>query len=275
MSTISTSRAADEKPPGQPPDTRNAALQWLRDTGWRLALAVAATVASGLSAPAWLSTVLTLVATSVVVERVVRFRRRGMLDAALVGAGLLAVSLGLLGLILNYLPGGISRTSWSIGAVLLAVAALTAAGLMPEVPPSPFRPLWARRSLPTAVWGLVAAGIVAFALVISTGSYSRTHIAPLDLSSTAVHNGTATLTVSSGTGQGPFEVDLVTSTSRAVLARNVVVAAGVSSALVIAVPPDTRALVQLVQPGTTLVLRELIFDTTKSSAVAATNGAGR
>lgn len=274
MSTTSTDRRPDDKEVGAETAQRHGvSFEWLRDIGWRMTLAVAAAVAAGLSAPAWLSTVLTLAAAVVVLERIVRVRRRGMLDAALVGSGMLAVVLGLLGLLLDYLPGGIGRTSWAIGAVLLAILLLTMVGLSDDVPPSPFRPLWSRSSLPTAIWGLAAAGILIVALVIATQSFNRTHVAPLDLSSTAVRDGVATLTVASGSQQGPFEVDLVTSTSRAVLAKNVTVSAGVSSALVIAVPANTRALVQLVQPGTTVVLRQLIFDTTATSSAVPSTGA--
>ncbi len=273
MSTTSTDRKPDDRAPAADQPARSASSAWFRDIGWRMALAVAAAIVAGLSAPTWLSTLLTVAASVVVVERVVRLRRRGMLDAALVGSGMLVVVLGLLGLLLNYVPGGIGRTSWSIGAVLLAILLLTIVGLGEDVPPSPFRPLWSRSSLPTAIWGVAAAAILVFAIVISTQSFQRTHVAPLDLASTPVRDGVATLTVSSGSEQGPFEVDLVTSTSRVVLAKNVTVSAGVSSALVIAVPARTRALVQLVQPGTTVVLRQLIFDTTATASAVPSTGA--
>jgi hypothetical protein len=273
MSTTSTDRKPDDRAPAADQPARSASSAWFRDIGWRMALAVAAAIVAGLSAPTWLSTLLTVAASVVVVERVVRLRRRGMLDAALVGSGMLVVVLGLLGLLLNYVPGGIGRTSWSIGAVLLAILLLTIVGLGEDVPLSPFQPLWSRSSLPTAIWGVAAAAILVFAIVISTQSFQRTHVAPLDLASTPVRDGVATLTVSSGSEQGPFEVDLVTSTSRVVLAKNVTVSAGVSSALVIAVPARTRALVQLVQPGTTVVLRQLIFDTTATASAVPSTGA--
>lgn len=269
MSTTSTNQPTDGQAPA-PAQPQGLPFEWLHDIGWRIALAVAAAISAGLSAPAWLSTVLTVLASVVVVERVVRVRGRGMLDAALVGSGMLVVIFGLLGLLLNYVPGGIGRASWSIGAVLLAILLLTLVGLREDVPPSPFRPLWSRASLPTASWGLAAVAILVFAIVSSTQSFNRTHVAPLDISSTAISNGLATVTVSAGSDQGPFEVDLVTPTSRVVLARNISVSAGASSALVIAVPANARALVQLVQPGTTVVLRQLIFDTTAVVATGAT-----
>lgn len=257
-----TATATSPSPqPGDGNDSRGALRTWAADLGWRTALVVVAAVLAGRGAPALLVSVFTGLAAIVVIERVVRHRRRGMLDAALVGFGMLIVVLGLLGLLLDYVPGGITRISWSIGLVLLAIGVLTAVGSSGEgIPPSPFRSLISRSAIPTAAWGVAVIGILTTALVVSVHSYNATHVAALEMSTTGVTDGFATITVSSGTDQGPFEIDLLTSTARTAIATGVKVSAGTATAVSIAIPADRRLVVQLVDPDTTRTLRQLIFD---------------
>jgi len=257
-----TATATSPSPqPGDGNDSRGALRTWAADLGWRTALVVVAAVLAGRGAPALLVSVFTGLAAIVVIERVVRHRRRGMLDAALVGVGMLIVVLGLLGLLLDYVPGGITRISWSIGLVLLAIGVLTAVGSSREgIPPSPFRSLISRSAIPTAAWGVAVIGILTTALVVSVHSYNATHVAALEMSTTGVTDGFATITVSSGTDQGPFEIDLLTSTARTAIATGVKVSAGTATAVSIAIPADRRLVVQLVDPDTTRTLRQLIFD---------------
>ena len=145
---------------------RSFLTQWSADLGWRMALVVVAAVLAGIGAPTPIATVLTATAVLVTIERLVRHRGRGMLDAALVGAGGLVTVLGLLGLAVNYLPGGITRTSWSVGLVLIGIGGLTAAGIAREdAPASPFRPLLSRTSLPVALWSVAAVAVLTAALV--------------------------------------------------------------------------------------------------------------
>ncbi len=241
--------------------SRGAGASWATDLGWRMALVVIAAVLVAVSAPAALTTVVVAGAAVVVVDRVARYRRRGMLDAALVGFGALLVVPGLLGLLLNYLPGGITATNWAVAMVLAGIGSLTLAGLARgPVPPSPFRPLLSRRSIPTAAWSLAAVAVLVLALTLSVRSFDRTHVAPADLAATAVQNGLATVTVSSGSRQGPFELDLVTNSGRKAVARNITLAPGTSVDVVVAVPAGSRVTVQLVTPGTTTPLRQLTFD---------------
>jgi len=257
-----TATATSPSPqPADGNDSRGALRTWAADLGWRTALVVVAAVLAGRGAPALLVSVFTGLAAIVVIERVVRHRRRGMLDAALVGVGMLIVVLGLLGLLLDYVPGGITRISWSIGLVLLAIGVLTAVGSSGEgIPLSPFRSLISRSAIPTAAWGVAVIGILTTALVVSVHSYNATHVAALEMSTTGVTDGFATITVSSGTDQGPFEIDLLTSTARTAIATGVKVSAGTATAVSIAIPADRRLVVQLVDPDTTRTLRQLIFD---------------
>jgi hypothetical protein len=254
MSTTDTGSTPAEVDARRP---SGAGAGWAADLGWRVALVVVAAVLAAVSAPAVLTTVFVAAAAIAVLDRVVRYRRRGMLDAALVGFGALVVIPGLLGLLLNYLPGGITATSWALALVLVGIGALTVAGLARgPVPPSPFRPLLSRRAIPTAAWSLAAVAVLALALVLSVRSFDRTHIAPVDISATAVQNGSATVTIASGSTQGPYELDLVTTSGRLAVAN------GTSVAVVVAVPQDSRVQVQLVKPGSTTPLRTLTLDST-------------
>ena len=261
---------------GGPQPSPNGFPNWAADLGARMALSVAAAALATFGAPTALVTAFSAAAAVAVVERLVRYRRRGMLDAALVGTGVLLVVLGLLGLVLNYLPGGITGFSWSIALVLLAIGSLTAVGLVDgeTAPPSAFRPLLTRRSLPTLGWASASAAVLVIALVMSVQSFDRTHVAPVDISATSVSDGFATVTVSAGSKQGPYELDLVTTSGRMPAARNITVAAGTPVAVVVAVPSHARLLVQLVQPGTTTALRQLTFDSTAGATTVGATTAG-
>ncbi|MEO5833168.1 MAG: hypothetical protein ABIR83_07325, partial [Nakamurella sp.] len=68
------------------------------------ALVVVAALTVWAGAPVWLTTVLAVAATAVVTERVVRHRGRGLLDASLVGCGMVVVTTVLLGLALDLTP---------------------------------------------------------------------------------------------------------------------------------------------------------------------------
>ena len=161
--------------------------------------------------------------------------------------------------------------SWSLGAALLSIAALTVVGLREDIrPPSPFRPLFRRASVPTALWSVAAIGVLTTALLLSIGSFNRTHVAPLDISSGAGQNGSTLISVSAGSTQGPFELDLVTADGRTVLATDITVSASTSAAINVVVPPGSRALVQLVAPGSLEPLRQLIIDTSATPTTGET-----
>ena len=160
--------------------------------------------------------------------------------------------------------------SGAVASVLVGIGSLTVAGLVRgPVPPSPFRPLLRRGSMPTAAWSLGAVAVLVLALTLSVRSFDRTHVAPVDMAATAVQNGSATVTVSTGATQGPFELDLVTTSGRVAVAKDITVTPDTSVAVVVAVPSGSRVLVQLVTPGSTFPLRQLTFDSTT------TTGAGR
>lgn len=249
--------------PGAPAPAGPAARHFATDVGWRIVLVVAAAVLAALGAWTPLTTLVGVVAAVVVVERLVRHRGRGMLDAALVGIGAAVSVIGLLGLLLHYLPGGITRVSWSIGTAVVAVAALVLARRgRSDVPASPFRLPTGRALVPAVIWSTVTAAVLAAALVVSVRSFDDTHVAPLDMSTSSFAGGVATVTLTSGTDRGPFELDLVTVNGRTVLATDITVAAGVPTVVQVSIPSVVRSTVELVGPGSTDAVRRLVFDIT-------------
>src|SRR5712671_2508826 len=83
----------------------------LRDAGWRCGLVELAALVAAQGGPWPVAAPLSTLAAAVTVERLVRHRGRGLLDAVLVGSGGLLVTLILLGLLLDLLPGGLGRPS--------------------------------------------------------------------------------------------------------------------------------------------------------------------
>ena len=102
---------------------------------WRAGLVLLAELLVLVGAPTWLTTPVVVVAALVVLERVARLRRRGRLDAVLVGVGGAVIVVALTGLVLTVLPWGLTRSSWSIALSLLALIALALAQGRPAAPP--------------------------------------------------------------------------------------------------------------------------------------------
>lgn len=187
------------------------------------ALVVAAAAAAALAAPAAVRAPLVIVASAAVVLRVAPLRRRGVADAALVGAGALLVLAVLLGIVLNVAPGGLNRVSWAVGYAVLGLAALAVgarrrgrpAPVVPDADTGPTgrdtRPAAGgaastrgrRSSIATLA---VAAVVAAAAIAISVRATNDSEHAPTALSVTAPTARTLTLTVSSGDRAGPFRL---------------------------------------------------------------------
>jgi hypothetical protein len=230
----------------------------LVSAGWRAALVVVAAVAVALEAPAWARFPLSVAAVLAVATFFLRrYGRRGVLDVVLVVAGGGLVALALLGLVLNVLPTGIGPLGWAlaVGVLELALLAFLAVFRAPAE-----RAAAAHRRVPVAgiAWGAAAALVLAGALVFSTASYTSTHVAPVAIAAVP-HGDTVTITVSAGAADGPYELDLVTSTGRTVVATGITVTADQTYSKRIAVP-GTRAVLQLVTAGSSTPIRQLILD---------------
>lgn len=235
--------------------------------GWRAALVVLAAVAVALEVPAWVRLPLSVAAVlGVATFFLRRYGRRGVLDVVLVIAGGGLVALALLGLLLNVLPTGIDPLGWAlaVGVLELLVLAFLAVFRQP-VERSGTGSHAARRRVPVAgiAWGTAAAAVLAGAVVYSTASFDATHVAPLAIAAVP-HGNAVTVTVSGGSEQGPYELDLVTADGRTVLTRSVRIASGDSYSTTIATPTK-RAVLQLVAPGSTAPVRQLILGDTAVS----------
>jgi hypothetical protein len=248
---------------GVHPGTRLDRRQ-LAGAGWRAALVVVAAIAVAVELPAWARLPLSAAAVvGVATFFLRRSGRRGVLDVVLVVAGGGLVALALLGLLLNVLPTGIGPLGWAlaVGVLELVVLAFLTVFRTPVE-----RPAAARRRLPVAgiAWGTAAAAVLAGAVVYSTVSFDATHMAPLAIA--AEPHGTAvTVTVSAGTEQGPFELDLVTAAGRTVVAKSVRIGSGETYTKRIAMPA-ARAVLQLVRVGSPTPVRQLILDDTAKAA---------
>jgi hypothetical protein len=238
--------------------------------GWRAALVVVAALAVALELPAWARFPLSAAAVLAVATFFLhRYGRRGVLDVVLVVAGGGLVALALLGLLLNVLPTGLSPLGWALAvgvlellvlaflAVLRKPAAQEAAAQEPVARPAGAA---TRRRIPVRgiAWGTAAAAVLAAAVVYSTVSFDATHVSPLAIAAVP-HGDSVTVTVSAGSAQGPFELDLVTTDGRTAVTKSVRIASGDTYSKSIAMP-STRAVLQLVPTGSTTPVRQLILD---------------
>jgi hypothetical protein len=245
---VDVHRHAHAAPPGR----------WA-DVGWRIGLVVAASICLALAPPAWLAFPLAIGTAGVAVERVVRHRGRGLLDAVLVGSGGWIVALGLLGFVLNLLPGGVSRTGWAFGGGVLLVIALAWCRRKP-VPRSPLVRLEPLLSLATAGYALVVAGIVAAALLLAVRSTDQVQIPPLQMSASTV--GTQSeISISSGTEVGPLDLIMHTQAGDVLAAGSITVGPGRAVSVTVTPPAGQSTTIQLIHPGQTVPLREVIVET--------------
>jgi hypothetical protein len=234
---------------------RRSLLGWL----WRSALIVVATAAIVLELPSWARAPLAIAAALVTAAFCVRYmRRRSPLDRVLTGTGVAIVALALLGLALNVLPWGLTALGWGIGVGVVELAAVTALSfLRPPVEVTPARSL---RVPPAGViWGALTAAVLALAIVWATTSFAGTHTSPLAIS--GVQSGSSmTVTISSGSTESAYELVRVAGTKRTVIAPDVEVSPNSPVKVTIAVHDGVREEIELVRPGSTTVVRELILD---------------
>ncbi len=238
--------------------------QVLMDFAWRALVVDVATAAVMFGLPAWGRTPLSLAAALVTVLFFLRrSRRQGLLNRVLTAIAAVVVALASLGLLLNVLPSGLTTQAWGFGIGVLELGTLTALTFWRA--PLAARP---RRRFPVgaAIWSLLIVGVLAAALLWSISSFTTTHVAPLAMAA-VTSSDSAVITISSGRDQGPYELQLVTGTTRTVLVKDIQVGPGGSASFTIQVPANTRETLELVPAGSTTALRKLILDTTFATKV--------
>ncbi|GAA2001740.1 hypothetical protein JL107_01495 [Nakamurella flavida] len=232
-----------------------------RDLVWRAGLVLLAELLVVIGAPTWLTTPVVVVAALVVLERVARLRRRGRLDAVLVGLGGAVVVVALTGLLLTVLPWGLTRLTWSIALSLLALLALALAEGRPAAP-SLAAGLRGQVSVLTLVCTLIAGGIVTEAIVMSVVSTDQVTVPGVQMAAPPAVDGATTVTITSGRAAGPLDIVVETSTGRSVLATGIVLDPDVPVQVPLTLTAGETVTVQLINPGQSTPVRELILDGT-------------
>jgi hypothetical protein len=238
--------------------------------GWRAALVVVAAVVSALQVSAWVAAPLAFAALAVTAEWPSRLRGRGPIDAALVLVAGPVVVLGLIGLLLNYLPGGLTATSWAIAAGVAELVTVVVTGLRPLPGSAVLRGLRSIRPGSWAWYGGALAVVVA-AVVLSVRSMADVDVAPLEFSATETSAAHATVLMSSETALTALQIVVSSGGTDTVVARNVNIDRDHSAQLTIDIAPGERNVVTLRSADGT-VLRTLILDSRPFSTTAFTGG---
>jgi hypothetical protein len=242
---------------------RPARIGGTADLGWRIGLVTAAAVCLAFAPPVWLALPVAVGTTGVVLERVVRHRRRGLLDTVLVGVGGGIVAVGLLGLLLNFLPGGVTRTGWLTGGAALLVTALAWCARRP-VPPSPLNRLTPVLFPATAVYTLLVGATLAAALLLAVRSTDEVQVPPLQLSASTA-GGQTQISISSGTEIGPLDLVMQTPAGDVLAASSIIVGPDQAVSLTMTPPAGQSVVLYLTHPGETVPIREVIVQTAVNS----------
>ncbi|MET0967178.1 MAG: hypothetical protein ABWZ02_12305 [Nakamurella sp.] len=258
--------AADDSGVSLGVEPRHAAVP-VRELVFRALLVLVAAVAAFVGASVLLTAPLTLLAILAVVERVVRFRRRGLLDAVLCAVAGTIAGFALLGLLLNFLPWGLTRQSWAVGAGALALIAL-AGCLRRDDPPSVVNLLAGHhRAADRAQWApytlvFIAAGLllVAGSLVLAGLSSAGTHLTPVEMSASETTAAATEISLQSDAAAGPFDIVVQSDAGTVVAATGLLITPGSPTVIAINSLPAGYVVVQLTPTGGTDAIRELIFD---------------
>lgn len=221
------------------------------------ALLVLAAVAGGVAdAPSTVAVPLTTLAVAFLGWLVVP-RSQEPLHTAVLAVGGLLVVLVVLGVVLDALPTGLTRTSWSVGAGAVALLALVVHGRRGS--PLPARPVLPRPRREW-LWGFVTTVLVLTAAVVAVRAAQRSETAPAALELRETTEG-ASVVLSAGQRSGPYDLFLVRAGKPSTLVTDVVIPAG--EQVVVALPGSLRGrvVVNLVSSSSRgEVLRQVILD---------------
>jgi len=226
----------------------------------RAALVVAAVSAVLRDASLPVTGTLVALAVTAVAQRAVAGRRRGALDAVLLGVGATLVTLVLTGFVLNGLGFSLTRTPWAlalgaVGLVVLVVptrSASTDRAPHPDVRapegPRPSRLARTITALKLLPWALACLAVTALAVSQSVSSTRATQLDPVAMSIATVDGVTAEVVVSSEQATGPLE--LRTDTAGTTLSYPLFrVAAGGSRTTDVLLSPTEATTITVSNPG--------------------------
>lgn len=216
-----------------------------------------------LAAPVWVTAPLALLTLAVVSERVARHRDRGPLDSVLIAiVGCFAVLI-LLGVALNFLPGGITARSWAVGVTVVGLVALGLCVGRPA-PPSLMDHLRGapRPGMFAVVAAAVGATVVVGVVVASVFTANAVRVDPVALSATEPAGVFVDVTIDGGSSGGDFDLIRTTGDLTVVVGRDVRVAPFGRVTFTVEAYNVERTELQLYRTGTSEPLRTLVVDRT-------------
>lgn len=231
------------------------------DLGPRILLVLFAAGAGALGAPWPIASPLVAAAGMLTVERCVRRRGRGWLDTVAVGVGGALAVVILMGILLNVLPGGLTRRSWAAGLALAGITALLICRHEGPRAPSPV----SRRPRPfNAVLYALTAVLVVFAMVVSVLSAGEKRGPDLQLAvqqqATSDASPWVSVIVSSSTAYGPLQLLLDEGREPRTWGGLFEVAADRPYLVSVPVPAGARVTVSLAEAGDPSPLRRVTID---------------
>jgi hypothetical protein len=233
------------------------------ELGTRAVLLLVAVLLIAFNAPTWLATPMVVLAAAAVVQRVARGRGQGGIDAWVAGLGGLLVTLVLLGLALNLLPGGLDRVSWSIGLGVVGVVTLAVSAVSTTQGGQRALPLGqVGKQLRGAGWYAACAMVLVVALLISVHATNRSERAPLALSVQRASGTTATIVVTSSRDAGPYAIviDAGAGAGAATVRSDFVLTGGTPVEKTLTIPAGKRVTVRLTDATSGATVRSVILD---------------
>ena len=236
------------------------------------AAAVVADLPTGVRAP------LSLLAIAATAARLARHRRRGLLDAVLVGVGGSLVVLALTGMVLGLTPAGLHPGTWAVALAVLALAGLAVSAVRPPATAlleAPLRDRFAgdvtsddgtsggagrRTLLRTAPWAAAALAVSVVALVVAVRSTDAGEVTPVQMSLASLAGTQAVVVVSAEEATGGLELRTDPGDGSAVTYPLLSVPAGGSVSTTVVVPTTGRIVVTVSNPGQVRPLRTLVVN---------------
>lgn len=231
------------------------------DLLWRSLVPLAAAGALLAGVPHAVAGSLALLGLTLAAERLAALRRSGVADRLLVVTGGLLVVLVLTGPVLDAIGVGLSPVTWTVAAIVLAVAGLVLAFVVPpRTTPAPATASGGTRATLRALpWVAAAVLVTVVAVRLSAASLSAADAPPLQMSLDEVSENSVQVVVSSSDPVGPLELR-TTAGDNEVSYPLFDLAEDGTSTTTLSVPSSGRYVITLNYPDQTEPLRTLVLD---------------